>query len=251
MSGVYAADGSLNTTVVGGNINLDASGLTVDSQGISTAAQPTYTEGSTNAALSMDLKGQLRVRDDTVNTSLGTLNTNLVASEIAVGTAGSASADVLSVQGIASMTPLAVSQSGDWEIAIDEALPAGTNVIGHVIVDTAPTTAVTGTFFQATQPVSGTVTANPTAFSYNNITTSTTTTVKSGAGTLHTIVVNTDGTVASSVTVYDNTTATGTKIATINSLSSTQTYLYDVAFSTGLTLVTTGTAPSDITVTYR
>jgi hypothetical protein len=34
----------------------------------------------------------------------------------------------------------------------------GTNL--HVVVDSAPTTAVTGTFFQATQPVSGTVTAN-------------------------------------------------------------------------------------------
>ena len=34
------------------------------------------------------------------------------------------------------------------------ATPAGANVIGHVIVDTAPTTAVTGTFYQATQPVS-------------------------------------------------------------------------------------------------
>lgn len=34
------------------------------------------------------------------------------------------------------------------------ALPTGNNVIGHVIVDTAPTTAVTGTFWQATQPVS-------------------------------------------------------------------------------------------------
>jgi hypothetical protein len=34
------------------------------------------------------------------------------------------------------------------------ATPAGTNVIGHVIVDTAPSTAVTGTFWQATQPVS-------------------------------------------------------------------------------------------------
>lgn len=36
----------------------------------------------------------------------------------------------------------------------------GTNL--HVVVDSAPTTAVTGTFFQATQPVSGTVTvSNP------------------------------------------------------------------------------------------
>jgi hypothetical protein len=34
------------------------------------------------------------------------------------------------------------------------ALAAGSAVIGHVIVDTAPTTAVTGTFWQATQPVS-------------------------------------------------------------------------------------------------
>jgi hypothetical protein len=34
----------------------------------------------------------------------------------------------------------------------------GTNL--HVVVDSAPTTAVTGTFYQATQPVSGTVTAN-------------------------------------------------------------------------------------------
>jgi hypothetical protein len=33
-------------------------------------------------------------------------------------------------------------------------------LLGHVTVDTAPTTAVTGTFWQATQPVSGTVTAN-------------------------------------------------------------------------------------------
>lgn len=35
-------------------------------------------------------------------------------------------------------------------------LGAGSAVIGHVTVDSAPTTAVTGTFFQATQPVSGT-----------------------------------------------------------------------------------------------
>lgn len=35
-------------------------------------------------------------------------------------------------------------------------IAAGSAVIGHVIVDTVPTTAVTGTFWQATQPVSGT-----------------------------------------------------------------------------------------------
>jgi len=43
----------------------------------------------------------------------------------------------------------------------------------HVVVDTAPTTAVTGTFYQATQPVSGTVTANagtPTALTVHQAT---------------------------------------------------------------------------------
>lgn len=55
---------------------------------------------------------------------------------------------------------IAVTQSGSWSVAVGAALPAGTNVIGHVIVDSAPTTTVTGTvgvvgtFWQATQPVS-------------------------------------------------------------------------------------------------
>lgn len=88
-------------------------------------------------------------------------------------------------------------------------------------------------------------------WSYAHVATSTTTVVKSGAGVLHTIVVGTDGTVASSVTVYDNTAGSGTVISVINSLSSTQTYTYDCAFTTGLTIVTTGTAAPDITVTYR
>ncbi len=48
------------------------------------------------------------------------------------------------------------AQSGTWNIAsITNPLPAGTNVIGHVITDTGSTTAVTGTV-----TVSGTVTAN-------------------------------------------------------------------------------------------
>lgn len=44
--------------------------------------------------------------------------------------------------------------------AINAPLPAGTNALGSVTVTSAPTTAVTGTFWQTTQPVSGTVTAN-------------------------------------------------------------------------------------------
>lgn len=82
-----------------------------------------------------------------------------------------------------------------------------------------------------------------------NITTSTTTVVKSGAGGLHSITVNTLGTVASTVTIYDNTAGSGTKLGTINSLTLSGFFQFDVAFATGLTIVTTG-AP-DITVAYR
>ncbi|MCA1832561.1 MAG: hypothetical protein LC750_07490 [Actinobacteria bacterium] len=86
------------------------------------------------------------------------------------------------------------------------------------------------------------------SFLFSNITTATTTTIKSGAGLLHAVVINTRG-VASTATVYDNTAGSGTKIATIDTTLSTTAFLYDAAFATGLTVVTVGTA--DLTFTYR
>lgn len=89
------------------------------------------------------------------------------------------------------------------------------------------------------------------SFSFANITTAATTTVKSGAGVLRRIIVNSLGTVASTATIYDNTAASGTKIATINTLSVLGSLVFDVSFSTGLTIVTTGTVAPDITVVYQ
>jgi hypothetical protein len=86
-------------------------------------------------------------------------------------------------------------------------------------------------------------------FSYSNINTNTTTTIKSGSGVLHSITINTPGS-DSTATIYDNTIGSGTTIATIKTDSSTITLLYDVNFSTGLTIVTTGTTAADITVSY-
>jgi bifunctional ADP-heptose synthase (sugar kinase/adenylyltransferase) len=86
------------------------------------------------------------------------------------------------------------------------------------------------------------------AYNYNNISTATTTVVKTGAGILHSITVNT--TTAFAITVYDNTSAAGTKIATIAASPAIgSTFIYDVSFSTGLTIVTAGA--SDITVSYK
>lgn len=69
------------------------------------------------------------------------------AKQPALGTAGTASTDVLTVQGIASMTALKVDGSG-----VTQPVSGTVGISGSV--------AVTGTFWQATQPISGTVTAN-------------------------------------------------------------------------------------------
>lgn len=84
-------------------------------------------------------------------------------------------------------------------------------------------------------------------YSYSNITSATTTTVKSGAGLIHTLTVNT--TAAGTITVYDNTAGSGTKIGTFKASVGEQTFTLDVSFGTGLTIVTG--AASDITIAYR
>lgn len=88
-------------------------------------------------------------------------------------------------------------------------------------------------------------------YNYTNITGQATTTIKSGAGFFHSLTINTP--IATSIiTIYDNTAASGTKIATIT-LPSTllaegpTTAIYDVVYKIGLTVVT-GTASSDITI---
>lgn len=89
-------------------------------------------------------------------------------------------------------------------------------------------------------------------YNYRNITAAapTTTVVKTGAGILHSITFNTP-TATAVITIYDNTSAAGTKIGTITVPASPQavTLMYDVVFGTGLTF-TTATAACDITVAY-
>lgn len=102
-------------------------------------------------------------------------------------------------------------------------------------------------------PVLG-LTIKPAGVSFRNITTATTTTVKSGAGVLHSLCVN-KFVASATVTIYDNTAASGTLIATITNPATLLDEgglgcdVFDAAFSTGLTIVTVGA--QDITATYR
>lgn len=77
-----------------------------------------------------------------------------------------------------------------------------------------------------------------------------TVTVKSGSGILTRITVGVAGS-ASTVTVYDNTAASGTKIGVFSTSAAHRTIELDCAFTTGLTFVTAGTTPGDITLIYK
>jgi hypothetical protein len=81
-----------------------------------------------------------------------------------------------------------------------------------------------------------------------HIATATTTAIKSGSGVLHTLTVNT--TAAGIVTVYDDTAATGGReIAILKASVAEQTFIFDVVFRRGLTIVTA--AASDLTVSFQ
>lgn len=90
------------------------------------------------------------------------------------------------------------------------------------------------------------------SYSYANIATATTTVVRNGKGVLKGIVVN-KAVATGAITIYDNTAASGAKIATITSpatLIHSQISLDygEVAFTTGLTIVTS--QADDITVIW-
>lgn len=80
---------------------------------------------------------------------------------------------------------------------------------------------------------------------------STTTVIKTGAGFLSGIVINTPIT-AATLTIYDNTAASGTKLGTVLlpvTVGAPTRIAYDCNFSTGLTIVSTG-LNLDFTVVY-
>ena len=89
----------------------------------------------------------------------------------------------------------------------------------------------------------------PGGSSFTNITTATSTQVKTGAGSFAGLVVNTAG-AGSSATVYDNSACSGTKIGTFSTAA--QASLPVAArFATGLCVTTSGGTPADVTVLWR
>lgn len=124
------------------------------------------------------------------------------------GTAGTPSADVISVQGISGGEPLSV------------------DVVQPVVIQL-------------------------TSSSYSHLNANGTTTVKSGAGVLRRIVINTRGGIINTLTIYDNTTATGAVIGVVDTVAAGGAFNYELDFTTGLTVVLAGGTAADITIIYE
>lgn len=91
-------------------------------------------------------------------------------------------------------------------------------------------------------------------FIAQNITSTTTTVVKSGKGVLHQICINKYG-ASGTIAVYDGTSASGLLLGTVAESATVTSeaptcILHDIAFQAGLTIVT-GTAAHDLTVIYH
>ena len=90
------------------------------------------------------------------------------------------------------------------------------------------------------------------ASSYAHLNSTGTTTIKSGAGILRRVVVNTKGSSSNTFTIYDNTVGSGTVITTIDTVNAVGGFFeYGLAFSIGLTVVSATGTSADITVIYE
>jgi len=91
---------------------------------------------------------------------------------------------------------------------------------------------------------------NYTSWLSSNTPSNETGTLITGSGVFHGIVVNTAG-VGSSVVVYDNTSVAGKKLGTIYTATDGLNVFPDAEFSTGLTYITSGATPADITILWK
>lgn len=139
--------------------------------------------------------------------------------------------------------------SGEWSTTLlprtwtNVDFPNGTRLLA---VNPVPGTPVTIKALCTDEFVQGI--PNP-AYLKTVVSTSTTTVIKTGSGFLHTFIVGEPGN-SWTVSFYDNTTGTGTPFSVQNLINSDTGILYDCWFQNGLTIVTAGTTPGNITFTW-
>lgn len=128
---------------------------------------------------------------------------------------------------------VSATQSGTWNV---------NNISGTVSLPTGAATESTLVALSA-KVVNG--------YSFHRSASNATTTIKSGAGVLKRVTVNTLGSALNTCTIYDNTAGSGTIIAVIDPTLARGTFEYDLVFNTGLTIVTHTGIAADLTIVYQ
>jgi hypothetical protein len=85
-------------------------------------------------------------------------------------------------------------------------------------------------------------------YNYSHQSSNTSGNLKASAGVLHNVTINTKGATSNTLTLYENTTASGTVIAVIDTTAQIQTLNFDVSFSTGLSFALAGGTAADVTI---
>ena len=252
-------------TLVSGRVPVDPSGVTspVSFTRLASATDSVTVFQPTAANLNANVSGTVAATQsgtwDVTNVS-GVVSLPTGASTAANQTTGNSSLSSIDTKTPALVTgriPVDGSAVTQPISAASLPLPAGAATQATLSSIDAKFSALGQTTMSASVPVvlasnHSDIVTKKSASSYAHLNSTGTTTIKSGAGILRRVVINTKGGAFNTFTVYDNTSGSGTVIAAIDTANGVSgNFEYNVAFSTGLTVVgATGTS-ADITVIYE
>lgn len=255
-----AATSALQTT---GNTSLST--IITNTTGVSTAANQT----TGNASLSTIATNTTGLNSLTKNTGIVDANTIRVSpatdvtqaiSAVSLPLPSGASTSALQTTGNSSLSSIdgkITAVNTGAVVVSSSALPTGAATESTLSALSAKFSALGQTTMAASVPVvlasnHSNIVTKKSASSYAHLNSTGTTTIKSGAGILRRVVINTKGSASNTFTIYDNTSGSGTVIAAIDTVNGVSGHFeYNVAFSIGLTVVgATGTS-ADITVIYE
>lgn len=191
--------------------------------------------GGGGSAVSATQAGTWNVNNISGTVSLPT-GAATAAKQPALGTAGTPSADVITVQGAASMTPLSISGSiSNTGFNVTGSLPTGANVIGQV--QTVPKTAC------------GTTAFTP---AWQSVPTSTTSLTATTSCVLAVIITNTNGS-SQTVTITDGQGSPVTIVSAFSIPANSQVTfpLYGSQMTSGIKWSAGGTGITGTVVAYQ
>lgn len=242
------------TNLVGGVTLVDAAGTNKASISVGGAIK---VDGS---AVTQPVSGTVAFSNTTVAVTQATAS-SLNATIVGVGTAGTASGGVLTVQGAASMTALKVDGSAVTQPVSGTVAVTGVATAANQTNGTALAQVSNGTNSAAVVNIApaynayALVTRNiDSAANYLHIAATgviAATNTKSGAGLLKAVVINNPGDTGATLTIYDNTSGIASIVAVIDLAVQPCTLTYGLALATGLSYAVAGiTTSCDVTVLY-